>query len=130
MVKAWKQSTQGTGLPAGGREKGGVNSWPDGQDDADGNAKIKDMEEVLFIQDTTDFDLEKHRGRIGDKTGLGVIGNGNNNLGFLCYPAIAVNPADKSLMDWRIFIAPQALSTFAFTMKRATALGGFTLAFT
>jgi hypothetical protein len=62
------------------------------------NAQIPDIEEVLLIQDTTDFNLEKHRGRIVDKKELGVIGNDNNNLGFLCHPTIVVNPADISLL--------------------------------
>jgi hypothetical protein len=62
------------------------------------NAQIPDIEEVLLIQDTTDLNLEKHSGRIVNKNGLGVIGNDNNNLGFLCHPTIVVNPADKSLL--------------------------------
>ena len=57
---------------------------------------IKDIEAGVLIQDTTDCKLEKHRNRIGDTTGLGVVGNDRNHPGFLCHPTIAVNLADQS----------------------------------
>jgi hypothetical protein len=62
------------------------------------NEQIKAIQEVLLIQDMTDVNLEKHRWRITDTSGLGVIGNDYNNLGFLCHPGILVNPEDTSLI--------------------------------
>jgi hypothetical protein len=55
------------------------------------------MEEALLIQDTTELNLEAHRGRIRDKGGLGAVGNGQD-LGFFCHPTIVVNPRDGALM--------------------------------
>jgi hypothetical protein len=62
------------------------------------NEQIKDIQEVLLIQDTTDVNMEKHRWRITDTSGLGVIGNDYNNWGFLCHPGLLVNPDDKSVI--------------------------------
>jgi hypothetical protein len=55
------------------------------------------MDEVLLIQDTTELNLEAHRGRIGDQDDLGEVGNGTD-LGFFCHPTIVVNPRDGALM--------------------------------
>jgi len=55
------------------------------------------LEEVLLIEDTTELNLEAHRQRITEYTGLGEVGNGSD-LGFFCHPTIAVNPADGALM--------------------------------
>jgi hypothetical protein len=62
------------------------------------NEQLKEIKEVLLIQDTTDVNLEKHRWRITDTRGLGVIGNDYNNLGFLCHPGIVVNAKDKTII--------------------------------
>jgi hypothetical protein len=55
------------------------------------------LEEVLLIEDTTELNLEAHRHRITDETGLGVVGNGSD-LGFFCHPTIVVNPEDGALL--------------------------------
>jgi hypothetical protein len=54
------------------------------------------LEHLLLLEDTTELNLESHRHRITDKTGLGLTGN-NEDLGFFCHPTLAVNPADASL---------------------------------
>jgi hypothetical protein len=81
------------------------------------NEYIKDIQEVLLIQDTTDVNMEKHRWRITDTSGLGVIGNDYNNLGFLYHPGLLVNPADKSvigLADILLYGAGKGTSTRVF----------------
>ena len=55
------------------------------------------VEHILLLQDTTELNLESHRGRIKDKSGLGLVGN-NTDLGFFCHPTIAVNAEDGSLI--------------------------------
>jgi hypothetical protein len=52
---------------------------------------------VLLIEDTTELNLEAHRRRITDDTGLGEAGNGTD-MGFFCHPTIVVNPQDGALM--------------------------------
>jgi hypothetical protein len=60
-------------------------------------AECGTLEEVLLIEDTTELNLESHRQRITDNTGLGEAGNGSD-LGFFCHPTIVVNPEDGALM--------------------------------
>jgi hypothetical protein len=43
------------------------------------------------------MNLERHRERIKDKRGLGVVGNGTD-LGFFCHPTLAVAPKDHAIM--------------------------------
>ena len=57
----------------------------------------KDIKHILLLEDTTELNLERHRGRIKDTRGLGVVGN-NTDLGFFCHPTIAVNGVDGSLL--------------------------------
>ena len=57
----------------------------------------RDMSHLLLIEDTTELNLEKHRHRITDKSGLGLAGN-NKDLGFFCHPTLAVHPLDASLV--------------------------------
>jgi hypothetical protein len=52
---------------------------------------------VLLLEDTTELNLERHRGRITDRTGLGVTGNGHD-LGFFCHPTAAVDASEGSLL--------------------------------
>ena len=60
-------------------------------------AQSQVVEHVLLIEDTTELNLEHHRGRIKDTKELGVTGN-NKDLGFFCHPTIAVNAEDGSLL--------------------------------
>ena len=43
----------------------------------------------LCIQDTTQFNFERHAGRLGEDSGLGVIGD-NESLGFFLHPTLVV----------------------------------------
>lgn len=52
---------------------------------------------VLLIEDTTELNLERHRGRITDAKELGKVGN-NSDLGFFCHPTIAVDAEDGALL--------------------------------
>jgi hypothetical protein len=52
---------------------------------------------VLLLKDTTELNLENHRARITDTTGLGVTGN-DKDLGFFCHPTVVINPEDRSLI--------------------------------
>ena len=57
----------------------------------------RDLNHLLLIEDTTEFNLESHRHRITDTWGLGLTGN-NKNLGFFCHPSLVINPLDASLI--------------------------------
>jgi len=59
--------------------------------------QCQDKYHVLLIEDTTELNLEKHRNRIRDKSGLGLTGN-NKDIGFFCHPTLAVDPEDASLI--------------------------------
>ena len=59
--------------------------------------QIKSVNHLLLIEDTTELNLERHRGSITDKNGLGTTCNGKD-LGFFCHPTIAVNAMDGSLL--------------------------------
>ena len=59
--------------------------------------QTQSVEHVLLLQDMTELNLERHRGRIKDKKQLGFVGN-NKDLGFFCHPTIAVNAEDGSLI--------------------------------
>jgi hypothetical protein len=52
---------------------------------------------ILLLEDTTELNMERHRGRITDFSGLGVTGN-DRDLGFFCHPTLALNAADGSLL--------------------------------
>lgn len=57
----------------------------------DHTAKLaRDADHVLCIQDTTQFNFEAHAGRLGDDSGLGVIGD-NASLGFFLHPTLVVD---------------------------------------
>ncbi len=47
-------------------------------------------EHALIIQDTTQLNYEKHRGRIKSNSGLGVIGD-NKSLGYFLHPTLVMN---------------------------------------
>ena len=59
--------------------------------------QCQSVEHILLLQDTTELNLESHRGRIKDKSGLGLVGN-NTDLGFFCHPTIAINAKDGALL--------------------------------
>jgi hypothetical protein len=46
--------------------------------------QIQPETHLLLVEDTTELNLEPHRGRIKDKQGLGLTGN-NKDLGFFCH---------------------------------------------
>ena len=50
----------------------------------------RDARHVLCIQDTTQFNFQAHAGRLGDDSGLGVIGD-NASLGFFLHPTLVVD---------------------------------------
>ncbi len=54
------------------------------------------LSHVLFLEDTSDLSVEKHRQRITDQTGLGWLRN--RHLGFYCHPTLVVNALDHSLL--------------------------------
>jgi hypothetical protein len=45
---------------------------------------------VLCIQDTSEINLESHRGRIKEDSGLGLVGN-NRDLGFFIHPTLVID---------------------------------------
>lgn len=45
---------------------------------------------ALILQDTTQPNYEKHRGRIKPNSGLGVIGD-NKSLGYFMHPSLVMN---------------------------------------
>lgn len=49
----------------------------------------REASHVLCIQDTTQFNFQHHAGRLGDDSGLGVIGD-NASLGFFLHPTLVV----------------------------------------
>jgi hypothetical protein len=59
--------------------------------------QTRGMSEVVIIEDTSEMNLEKHRNRIKDKSGLGTVGNGTD-LGFFCHPTLVVDPRDKTII--------------------------------
>ncbi|MDR3118662.1 MAG: IS4 family transposase [Mediterranea sp.] len=64
---------------------------------------------LLLLEDTTELNLERHRGRITDRAGLGVTGN-DHDLGFFCHPTIAVDASDNSLagaLDIHLWCRPE-----------------------
>ncbi|MGC3978286.1 MAG: IS4 family transposase [Paludibacteraceae bacterium] len=67
------------------------------------------IDHILLLEDTTELNLERHRGRIRDTAGLGVTGN-DKDLGFFCHPSLAVNAAEGSLLgalDIHLWHRPQ-----------------------
>ena len=50
---------------------------------------VRDADHVLCIHDTTQFNFQAHAGRLGDDSGLGVIGD-NASLGFFLHPTLVV----------------------------------------
>jgi len=54
-------------------------------------ARKAECAHALLIQDTTQPNYERHRGRIKQGSGLGVIGD-NRSLGYFMHPSLVVNP--------------------------------------
>lgn len=52
--------------------------------------QIADCGHALLIQDTTQPNYEKHRGRIKPQSGLGVIGD-NKSLGYFLHPTLVID---------------------------------------
>lgn len=53
-------------------------------------ARKANCQHTLTMQDTTQFNYEKHRGRIKPDSGLGVIGD-NKSLGYFLHPTLVMN---------------------------------------
>jgi len=53
-------------------------------------ARVAECPHVLLMQDTTQPNYERHRGRILPKSGLGVIGD-NKSLGYFLHPTLVMN---------------------------------------
>ena len=55
--------------------------------------QLEEGKHYLCIQDTTQPNFNRNRENIGDKTGLGVIGDGAS-LGFFLHPSLVVGAGD------------------------------------
>ena len=53
-------------------------------------ARKASCQHALIIQDTTQPNYERHRGRIKPNSGLGVIGD-NKSLGYFMHPTLVMN---------------------------------------
>ena len=55
--------------------------------------------DVLVIQDTTEINVDNHRGRLKRGTGIGLTGN-NKDLGFFMHGSIVLDGADESRLGF------------------------------
>lgn len=61
--------------------------------------RLAECPHVLLLQDTTQPNYEKHRGRITPRTGLGVIGD-NKSLGYFLHPTLAMNAENGNVFGF------------------------------
>ena len=54
---------------------------------------------VLCIQDTSEINLNSHRGRLKPGTGIGLIGN-NKDIGFFLHPSIVINAETNHMLGF------------------------------
>ena len=60
-------------------------------------SSVEGMEHVLVLQDTSEINFTKHKGRIKQKEGLGPVVH-DGDIGFFIHPSLVVEPQEGSIL--------------------------------
>lgn len=56
--------------------------------------------EVLVLQDTTDFNLANHRGRLQPNTGIGLAGGSDDWMGFFLHSSLVLDAREETVLGF------------------------------